>query len=111
MEEQPICPHCGRGLDEDIPLALEGTMQVRCPFCEMIYSFQRQEDARFIEEDAEYYLSAGPFRKKMVLGDREKQREADSSSKKFSCLFLCLFGPLILIGIYLLIMNLILILS
>ncbi len=41
MEDHPICPHCGRGLDEDIPLALEGVIQLQCPFCEMIYSFQR----------------------------------------------------------------------
>lgn len=111
MEEHPICPHCGRGLDENIPLALEGTIQLKCPFCEMTYSFQRQKDSSYVEEDAEYYLSAGPFRRKLVLGDNDEPRKTDPTSKKYSCLFLCLFGPLILLGIYLLIMNLIVILS
>ncbi len=77
----------------------------------MTYSFQRQNDSSSVEEEAEYFLSAGPFRKKMVLGDNVEQRKTDSTSKKFSCLFLCLFGPLILLGFYLLIVKIIMVLS
>lgn len=111
MEEQPKCPHCEQFLDEAIPLALEGPIQLRCPFCEMTYSFQRREDTSSIEEAAEYYLSSGPFRKKMVFGDKDESREADAMSKRYSCLFLCLFGPMILLGIFLLIVNIISIIS
>lgn len=111
LEEQPKCPHCGRELDETIPLALEGSILLKCPFCEMTYSFQRQEDTISREEAAEYYLSPGPFRRRMVLGDSDERRETDPMSKRYSCLFLCLFGPLILLGIFLLIANIMLIFS
>lgn len=111
MEKPPICPHCEQELDEDIPIALEGTIQLKCPFCEMTYSFRRQKDSSSIEAGSEYYFSDGPFQRKLVLGENDDPRKTDSTSKKYSCLFLCLFGPLILLGIYLFIVNLILILS
>ena len=111
MEERPICPHCGRGLDEDIPLALEGVNQLKCPFCEMIYSFQRQKDSSSVEETPEYYLSSGPFRRKMILGDNDEPRKTDPMTNQFSCLVLCLFGPLFLLVIYWLIVYLIWILG
>lgn len=103
MQDQVICPQCGRPLDEPIPQALIGSIQVKCPFCDMIYSFQRQEDVSSPEKDVESYLSAGPFRRKIVISDRGELYEGDSSTKLFSCLVLCLLGPMIILGVYLVI--------
>jgi len=111
LEEQPKCPHCGRKLDETIPIALEGSILLKCPFCEMTYSFHRQEDNISGEEAAEYYLSPGPFRRRMVLGDSDERRETGSLARPYSCFFLCVFSPIILLGIYWLILNIMLIFS
>ncbi|TFH10597.1 MAG: hypothetical protein E4H14_02210 [Candidatus Thorarchaeota archaeon] len=108
MEDEVICPQCGQALDETIPITLVGSIQVKCPFCDMIYSFQRQEDKDTLEEEAESYLSDGPFRGKLVFSDKGAPRERDPFTKQFSCLVLCLFGPMIIFGIYLLITFLIL---
>lgn len=107
MEDEVICPQCGRELDETIPIALVGSIQVKCPFCDMIYSFQRQEDEDALEEEVESYLSVGPFRQKLVFNDRGGPHERDPITKQFSCLVLCLFGPMIIFGIYWLITFLI----
>ncbi|MGY5880630.1 MAG: hypothetical protein RTV31_10285 [Candidatus Thorarchaeota archaeon] len=107
MEDQAICPQCGHALDETIPLALVGSIQVRCPFCEMIYSFQRQEDLDTLEEEVESYLSVGPFRRKFVFSGDQGPRPVDPFAKRFSCLVLCLVGPMILFGFYWLITFLI----
>ena len=111
MEDQVVCPQCGSALEEDIPLALVGSIQVKCPFCDMIYSFQRPEDVDTLEEEVESYLSFGPFRRKLIFSERGKPREGDPVTKQFSCLVLCLIGPLILFGIYWLVTYLIWIFS
>ena len=107
MEEEAICPHCGHALDETIPLALVGSIQVKCPFCDMVYSFQRYEDVDSIGEESESYLSAGPFGRKLVFSDEGQPREGNPCTMKFSCLVLWLFGPIVVFGIYWLILFLI----
>jgi len=100
LGDQAICPQCGQPLDEPIPQALVGSIQVKCPFCDMVYSFQRQEDVGSLKKEVESYLSVGPFRRKLVVGVGGKPREGDSSTRLFSCLVLCLVGPMIIFGIY-----------
>ena len=73
----------------------------------MVYSFQRQEDTDSVEEEVESYLSVGPFRRKFVFSDRDGPHDADPGTRTFSCLVLCLFGPMIIFGIYWLISYLI----
>ncbi|TFG31336.1 hypothetical protein EU528_06500 [Candidatus Thorarchaeota archaeon] len=107
MEERAICPQCGQPLNEDIPLAIVGSILLKCPFCEMVYSFQRQEEVDCLEEEVEPYLSAGLFQKKLVFSGSDIPREADPFTRKFSCLVLFLFGPMIIFGIYWLISFLI----
>ena len=100
MEEQVICPQCGQALDESIPLALVGSIQVKCPFCDTVYSFQRQEDIEALEKEVESYLSPGPFGRKLVVSNRGEPPGGDSSTRLFWCLVLCVFGPMIIFGIY-----------
>ncbi|MFW9844121.1 MAG: hypothetical protein ACFFEV_06080 [Candidatus Thorarchaeota archaeon] len=106
MEDLVICPHCGLELDEKIPLALIGSIQLKCPYCGRFYLFERQDDSATLEE-VESYLSVGPFRRKIAFSGTEEPRPADPLAKNLSCLVLCLIGPMIIFGIYWLISYLI----
>jgi len=100
LGDQVICPQCGQLLDEPIPQALVGSIQLKCPYCDMVYSFQREEHVGVLESEIESYLSPGPFRRKLVVRSGGEPRKGDSSTRLFSCIVLCLFGPIIIFVIY-----------
>jgi hypothetical protein len=64
VSAQPICPHCGQVLNEDIPLALVGSILLKCPICGLNYSFHRDEGEYSGDQEEEYHMSTGLFRRK-----------------------------------------------
>ena len=103
MSNQPICPHCGHDLGEDIPKALVGSIQLNCPLCSLTYSFQRDVSEHSGAEE-EYYLSTGLFRKK-PLHTQDGSFQADEIRIWF-ILSLCCIIPLILMSIIIVIIAL-----
>ena len=99
MEDLIICPHCGHELNETVPLALVGSIQLKCPTCGMFYLFQREGDEDILEQEIETYLSRGPFQRKFVLSRDDRPHPVSSISDRYTYLLLCLIGPLIIFGI------------
>ena len=90
MEDRVICPHCNHELGEKIPLALVGSIQLKCPLCGMFYLFQREEDTESLEQEEASYLSGGPFRRRVAVSNDDGLRPVNQLGDRFTCLFLCL---------------------
>jgi hypothetical protein len=98
MATHAICPHCGRELDESIPSSLVGTIELRCPHCEMTFTYQQETDTA-LPEDGEIYFSTGFFRRKSISGTHNASEEKPMF---FYCLVYLIIIPLIGIGFLLL---------
>ena len=98
---EPICPHCGEPLGEDISKAIEDPIRIRCPTCELIYIFHRNDGGDSAEEE-QYYFSSGPFRKNPIQMDARAQSGETAVMNRTCLLCFCIIGSLTLLGILLL---------
>jgi len=101
LVSEPSCPQCGESLGEDIPKAIEDPIRIRCPTCEMIYTFHRNESES--AEEHQYYFSTGPFRKNPVQMDASDPSGETAVMNRMCLIYFCTIGPLILFGILLLV--------
>ncbi|MGY5859531.1 MAG: hypothetical protein RTU63_09180 [Candidatus Thorarchaeota archaeon] len=98
MVSEPICPQCGESFREDIPKTIEDPIRIRCPTCEMIYTFHRNVSESSAEEN-QYYFSAGPFRKNPVQMDARDPSGETKVMNRWCLLYFCFIGSLLLFGI------------
>jgi hypothetical protein len=94
MANYAICPHCGLEIQEAIPSAVIGTIQLRCPNCGMTFSYQQETEEPILENE-DYYFSTGLFRRKPVSN---KNGRFEKRSKTFCYLVYLIMVPLVGIG-------------
>jgi len=97
MSYAPTCPYCNTDLDEPIPQALQGSIQVRCPSCGLLYSYSQELGSLPIEDEFNYQLSPSLFGKKITVGPKTDMKDLSRDSNNRTCIYLCLVSPFLIL--------------